>query len=135
MGQELAAIERAATSKECMTDVDQVDRGSMRNHGSPAWTPGLMPPEVRVAELHYYPTLREQAHGNRWHVVPVNVLTIEDARGGRVTVAYAGWVGEGTHLYEVDLTPAAAEELALRLIRRAHEVRHDEARRGQGDGS
>ena len=52
------------------------------------------------------------------------MLTLEDARDRRVTVGYAGWRGDDTHYYEIDLTPTAAEELALRLIRRAHEIRN-----------
>ena len=42
-----------------------------------------------------------------------------------VTVGYACRVGQETHLYEIDLTRTAAEELAVRLIRRAHEIRSD----------
>lgn len=93
------------------------------SQGSPAWTAGLLPPEVPVDEMRYYPPRSEQERGNTWHAVPAEVLTIEDAREGRVTVGYAGRVGDEIHLYEVDLTPAAAEELALRLIRRAHDIR------------
>ncbi len=53
-------------------------------------------------------------------------MTIENARDGMVTVGIAGYFGDDTHLYEIDLAPTAAEELALRLTRRAHGIRsHD----------
>jgi hypothetical protein len=82
-----------------------------------------MPPDIPIAEVRYYPPMAEQENGHHWHTIPITVLTLEDAREKRVTVGYAGWRGDDTHYYEIDLTPTAAEELALRLIRRAHEVR------------
>ena len=95
---------------------------------SPIVNPGLMPPPLPVEELRYYPTDAEVRKGNRWHTIPVEAVTIESARDGTVTVGISGYFGnDDAHLYELDLTPSAAERLALRLVRRAHDIHADEA--------
>lgn len=91
------------------------------------WTsvhPGFMPPALRVEEFRHYPSHAEVRRGHAWHTIPVETVTIESARGGRVTIGISGTFGDDDgHLYELDLTAAAAEELALRLICRAHDIR------------
>ena len=97
----------------------------------PTMSRGLMPPTLPIAEARFYPATAQVRSGQRWHTVPVEVVTIESARVGMVTVGLAGYFGEHDgHLYEVDLTPSAAEQLALRLVRRAHDIRTDQAEAG-----
>jgi hypothetical protein len=88
---------------------------------------GLMPPILPIEELRYYPPTAEVRRGDRWHTIPVEAVTIEHAREGMVTVGIAGYFEDDAHLYEVDLAPRAAEELALRLLRRAYDIRSGQA--------
>ena len=94
--------------------------------GHRAVNPGLMPPPLTVEELRHYPTPAEVMKGHRWHTIAVDAVTIENAREGMVTIGITGYFGaDDAHLYEIDLAPGAAEELALRLVLRARDVRRE----------